>query len=135
MGRYRLTTLVWVGVVAVAATAATALRLQPSAVTLSEWLACGLVALCAAAANAFPIRSASGGATYRLTSAFVVAGAVIVRPGLLALVPIAALSWGFWRERRRPGSVVRWLFNVAQDVLAAQAASAWVSAIGGPRGT
>lgn len=109
-----------------AALTVTALRALPFSAALTDWLLLGVLILGAAIAHAFPIRSAFDGATYRLTNVFVVAGAVILPASLLTLLPVLALLPDSWRKRQSAGVWVRWLFNVAQTVLAAHAASAWV---------
>ena len=139
MQRYNVATRIWIGIVLAASLAITILRLQPHGVTGSELAALATLALCAAVASAFPIRSASGGAVYHLTGIFFVAGAVILRPAFCTLLPILALTPDTWRGRHRPGALVRWTFNIAQTVVAMHVTGMWFDwvaggQIGDPRG-
>ena len=61
MQRYNVATRIWIGMVLAASVAITILRLQPHGVTGPELAALASLALGAAIASAFPIRSASGG--------------------------------------------------------------------------
>jgi diguanylate cyclase (GGDEF)-like protein/putative nucleotidyltransferase with HDIG domain len=133
MGRYTLGAKIWIGAVTGLAVLATAARLDAAAPTPIQWLALALLALAAAAAHVFPIRSAVNGATYRMTNVFVIAGAVVLPAALVALVPALAMTPDSWRGRRRPGVVKRWLFNVSQAVLTAQIAGALVTWTGAAR--
>ena len=123
MQRYNVATRIWIGMVLAASIAITIVRLQPHGVTGPELAALACLALGAAVASAFPIRSASGGAVYHLTGIFFVAGAVILRPAFCTLLPILALTPDTWRGRHRPGALVRWTFNIAQTVVAMQVTS------------
>jgi diguanylate cyclase (GGDEF)-like protein len=139
MQRYNLTTRIWIGMVLAASIAITILRLQPHGVTGPELAALASLALGAAIASAFPIRSASGGAVYHLTGIFFVAGALILRPAFCTLLPILALTPDTWRGRHRPGAMVRWTFNIAQTVVAMHVTGMWFDWMGGgqigdPRG-
>ena len=131
MSRYPLSTRLWVAATAIfaALVAATAARsLHP---TPGDWLALGLLAFCAGLAHAFPINSARSTATYPVTNVFLVAGAAVLPPGLLPLLPLLVMSADSFRTRARPGTGMRWVFNVAQTVLAAEAASFCVQLVGG----
>lgn len=131
MGRYTFAARIWVGTVAMAAVVVTALQVPQTAPIPADWLALTLLALCAAVAHVFPIRSASDGASYRLTNVFVVAGAVILPPVLLPPLCLLAITPDSWLRRRSPGGPVRWVFNGSQTALAAYATSASIGWIGG----
>jgi diguanylate cyclase (GGDEF)-like protein/putative nucleotidyltransferase with HDIG domain len=126
MGQYAPAARAWVRLVALAAISITVLGLQPFTATLADWSALGLLATCAAVAHVFPIRSAADGASYRMTSIFVIAAAAILPPGLLSLVAVAAISPENWLRRRSSGLAVRWLFDVAVTTVAAHAAGGLV---------
>jgi diguanylate cyclase (GGDEF)-like protein/putative nucleotidyltransferase with HDIG domain len=72
----------------------------------------------------FRSESALDGKTYHMTNVFVVAGALVLPPGLLTFLPLIALSPKSRADRRRPGAGIRWLFNIAQTTLAVHAAGA-----------
>jgi len=115
-----------VAATAMTAVAATLLHPQAFAAAPSDWLVLALLALCAACAHMFPVRSASNGAVYPMTNVFVIAGAVLLPPGLAALLPVLALTPDSWRSRRSPGALIRWTFNISQTALAAYAAGSLV---------
>src|SRR5688500_2511229 len=131
MGRYSQTALIWVATVALAAVGLTTVHLAAALrVDLQYWLAVGFLALCAGVAHIFPIRSATDGASYRLTNVFVLAGAIVLPSALLSPLVVLAISPETLLRRRRPGALVRWAFNVSQTAVAAHAANALASAIG-----
>ena len=139
MQRYTPSARAWIGVVAAVAILLTITRFQPHAVTGPEVFALLFLALLAAVASAFPVRSASGDAIYHLTGIFFVAGAVTLRPVFCVLLPLLVLTADAWRGRHRSGALVRWTFNVAQTVVAMHVTGLWVQRIGidevaGPRG-
>ena len=114
MGRYTSAALIWVATVSLVAVGVTTVLLPgASSAGPSEWMALAFLALCAAAAHVFPIRSASDGASYRLTNVFVLAGAVMLPPGLLSPLVLIAISPETFLRRRRPGVWIRWAFNVS----------------------
>jgi diguanylate cyclase (GGDEF)-like protein/putative nucleotidyltransferase with HDIG domain len=137
MGRYRPAVRYWIAAVALAAAAVTAATLRPHTAGTDDWLTFALITLCAALANVFPIKSASDGASLRLTNVFIIGGAVILPPGLLSLLPAFAIAPDLWLHRRRPRGrlLLGWTFNVAQTILAIHAAGAVVSRAGGLRVT
>jgi diguanylate cyclase (GGDEF)-like protein len=123
----------WLVTVVLAAVFVTAARARDgwaAGVGASALLALGLLVACAAVAHCFPIRSASTNVAYPLTDVFVFAGAVILPPALLALLPVLALAPECWRQRTRRGAVARWLFNAARSILAGQAAHALLEVAG-----
>jgi diguanylate cyclase (GGDEF)-like protein len=131
MQRYNVPTRIFICLVVAASIAITMVRLQPREVTGPELAALACLALGAAIASAFPIRSASGGAVYHLTGIFFVAGSIILRPAFCTLLPVLALTPETWRRRDRPGALARWLFNTAQTVLAMHVTSAWFDWLAG----
>jgi diguanylate cyclase (GGDEF)-like protein/putative nucleotidyltransferase with HDIG domain len=122
MGRYTPAARIWVIAIVLTGLAISIVGLDGAATAESVWPALVVFALCAAIAHAYPIKSAFDGATYQLTNAFLVAGAMILPAGLLLLLPLAAITPSAWRQRQRPGAIVRWAFNVSQTALAMQAA-------------
>src|SRR4029077_5282552 len=116
-----------------AAVAITILAGPPVSERPLDWVALGLLVLCGGIGPRFPLRSAMNPATYELTNVFVVAGAVLLPPGLLTLLALLVLTPESWRDRSRPGALVRWLFNVSQTLIATQAAGAVVRAAGDPQ--
>ncbi len=122
----------WVAAVAVAAIVVTVWVSRSFTATLMDALALGLLSLCAALAHLFPIRSASDGASYRLTNVFVIAGAIILPTDLLTPLAALAVLPDVWQRRHRGlGRVLLgWVFNLSQTSLAAHAAGAWASGIG-----
>jgi diguanylate cyclase (GGDEF)-like protein len=131
MQRYNVPTRIFICLVVVASIAITLVRLQPRAVTGPELAALVCLALGAAIASAFPIRSASGGAVYHLTGIFFVAGSLILRPAFCTLLPVLALTPETWRRRQRPGALARWMFNTAQTVLAMHITGLWFDSLAG----
>src|SRR5687768_10310569 len=123
MSRYTPAARAWIACITLAALAVTLVRLRAEGVTATEGLALALLVLCAGLANAFPIRTAFGGATYQLTGMLFVAGAVILRPAFCSLLPLLALAPALVGRQRRPGAPLRWLFNSAQTALAMHAAN------------
>ena len=123
MGNQKRAIQVWVTIVTAAAAAATFAR--PAAMSSTDALALLVLATCAGAANAFPIRSASDGASYRLTNVFVIAGALLLPTSLLTPLAVLAVSPDLWIRRHRPKGrlLIGWLFNASQAALAAHAAS------------
>src|ERR671930_1728745 len=101
MGRYTPAARIWVDLVALAAVAATLLAGNPLEADGRGWAELALLALCAAIAHVFPIRSASNGVTYQVTNVFLIAGALTLPRELLPLLPVVALSADTWRKRGR----------------------------------
>ncbi len=122
MSRYTPTARVWVIAVVVAALVISVGSLGGAQTAQAMWPALIIFALCAALAHAYPIKSAFDGATYQLTNIFLVAGALILPVSLLLILPLVAITPALWRQRHRPGSVIRWAFNLAQTLLAMYAA-------------
>ncbi|MFN8513109.1 MAG: diguanylate cyclase [Thermomicrobiales bacterium] len=120
MGRYTPAARVWVITIVLVGLAISVADLDGAQGVGAVWPALIVFALCATVAHGFPIKSAFDGATYQLTNIFLVAGAIILPPGLLLLLPLAAITPNVWRQRQRPGAVVRWAFNVSQTALAMQ---------------
>jgi diguanylate cyclase (GGDEF)-like protein/putative nucleotidyltransferase with HDIG domain len=146
MGRDHIAIQVWawtfaVTVAAVAVSAGAMLGMHShddlagAAVTLAEsdWLVFWILAACATAANRFSTKSARGGASFRFTNVFIIAGAVLLMPPMLTALPILATAPDLLLRRDRPKArvLVGWLFNAAQAVLAAQGAGLWVHWLGG----
>src|SRR5688572_22476993 len=134
MGKGKPAVTVWICTVTAAAalvTAITVLLTERSTWTFEPFLALGLLALCAAVAHWFPIKSATDGVSYKLTNVFVLAGAIILPPALLALLAMLATAPELWQRRHRPRVLVGWVFNVSQTLLAAQVAGIWARWIGG----
>ncbi|MBI3974507.1 MAG: diguanylate cyclase [Chloroflexi bacterium] len=131
MKRYRFSTHVWIVLVAAAALVGTVAGTRGELPPHVAWLALGALAVCAAIAHLFPIRSAADGATasYQVTNVFLIAGGVVLPPSLITALVVLALTPQAWLRRDRPGTVVRWLFNVSQTVVAGQLAQAWVAAL------
>jgi diguanylate cyclase (GGDEF)-like protein len=124
--RYTPATWLWIGLVTLAAVSVTVRAFQESRVTSTDWLVLGLLAVCAAAAHHFPIRSADGSATFAITNVLLIAGAIILPPGLVGLLPVLALSPQSWLRRHAAGELARWVFNTAQATLAVLAAATLV---------
>ena len=124
MGNQKRAVQIWVAIVAAASAAATILRSEP--VVPSDGLALLVLALCAGVANAFPIRTASDGASYRLTNVFVIAGSALLPTSLLTPLAVLAVSPDLWIRRHRPKGrlLIGWLFNASQAALASHAANA-----------
>ncbi len=120
MSRYTPAARVWVITIVLVGLAISLVSLEGAQGAGASSTALIVFALCAAIAHAYPIKSAFDGATYQLTNIFLVAGAIILPPGLLLLLPLAAITPNLWQQRKRPGAVVRWAFNVSQTVLAMQ---------------
>jgi diguanylate cyclase (GGDEF)-like protein/putative nucleotidyltransferase with HDIG domain len=125
MRRFSRLTLAWVGMMVVAAIAATTISLLSTSATRGDWLILAVLALCGAIANIYPITSAFGGASYRLTNVSVIAGAIILPPGLVALLPLLAITPELWVHRDRPRErlIVGWSFNVSATTISALVAS------------
>ncbi|MBI3973345.1 MAG: diguanylate cyclase [Chloroflexi bacterium] len=154
MGREQVSLRVWAWTLAVAIAAATmsvamVMRFHPhgasdvghagpaevvtlvgvaGALARSDWAVFGLFVFCAAVANKLSTKSAAGGTSFRFTSVFIIAGAVLLPPAMLTLLPVLAVAPDWWLRRHRPRArvLVGWIFNAAQTVLAAQTASLWV---------
>src|SRR5687768_8040925 len=99
MGNGKPAVNTWISVVAAVAVLVTALTFNPLLWTAQSFLAVGLLALCAAVAHWFPIKSAADGVSYKLTNVFVLAGAIIVPTGLLALLVALATAPELWQRR------------------------------------
>src|SRR6266851_4019241 len=131
MGRYTPAARLWIVLVALAAVTLV-VRTFPSATpSVSDWLVLALLAVCAAAAHHFPIRSADNSAVFAMTNVLLIAGALILPPGLVGLLPVLALTTQSLLRRHVAGESVRWLFNTAQTTLAALAAASLVEWAGG----
>ena len=127
MRRYTPAALSWVAAVSITATLSCLRVLWGSGYPpRSDWLAFGALALCAAVAHVFPIRSATNDASFRLTNAFIVAGAVILPGPLLIALVVLGITPEACLNRGRSGAFIRWSFNTAQTVLATFAASGWI---------
>src|SRR5262245_28699025 len=111
MGRYTPGARVWVTVVAAGGFAATLHAVANTSASATDWLVLALLAVCAAISHHFPIRSADGSATFAITNILLVAGAVALPPGVVALLPLIALTPQSWLRRDVAGEWVRWAFN------------------------
>ena len=131
MGNGKPAVNAWISAVAAAAVVVTALTFNPLLWTTGAFLAVGVLALCAAVAHWFPIKSAGDGVLYKLTNVFVLAGAIIVPTGLLPLLVALATAPELWQRRHRPRVLIGWVFNVSQTLLAAQLAGLLAHWIGG----
>lgn len=83
-----------------------------------DWLALAVLLVCAAIAHIFPIRPAFDNVTYHLTSAFMIAGAMVLSPLQAAILAVVSLAPDLWLRRHIPGVRVLWAFNSAQTALA-----------------
>src|SRR5437762_11355163 len=127
MRRYTPAAPVWVALVCLSGLAASVRALTNTSATATDWLVLALLAICAAISHHFPIRSADGSATFAITNILLVAGAVALPPGVVALLPLLALSPQSWLRRDVAGEWVRWSFNTTQATLATVAAAYLVS--------
>jgi diguanylate cyclase (GGDEF)-like protein len=137
MRTYKQPTLIWVGSVTTVAVAVTAWSIVADIaawnVPARAFLMLALLAACAAVAHAYPIRSATDAATYSLTNVFIVAGASVLPASLITPLVFAALLPDSWRQRHRPGALLRLAFNISQASLAAHVAGVWVRTVSGDR--
>lgn len=87
-----------------------------------SYLAFWVLTVLAGMAHLYPIRSAREGAVYVLSNVFLFAAAIMLPPHLLAATGTLALVPLTWKQRQRPGALIRFAFNAAQSVLAMLAA-------------
>ncbi|HWI53359.1 MAG TPA: diguanylate cyclase [Symbiobacteriaceae bacterium] len=88
-----------------------------------SFLALATLTVGACLAHLYPIRSAREGAFYVLSNVFLFAGVELLPPYLFAVLAAAALVPLTWNQRRRPGALIRFVFNASQSTLAML--SAW----------
>src|SRR2546423_9442821 len=120
MTRFPPAARAWVGLVATLAMATAIVAGPPLDQAWTDWLLLGLIAAAAATAHLFPIRSALGGASHRLTNVFVIAGAVLLPLSLVAVLPVLAIGPERWQHRKRSGALFGGIFNIGQTILAAE---------------
>jgi diguanylate cyclase (GGDEF)-like protein len=126
MARLTLAPRLWSILIAVAALLATAWTFRwQTALALNSWGALLLLALCAAIARYFPVRS-SADASYHLTNVFLIAGAIILPAHLLTPLVVLALTPDLLIPQPRPVAFTRWLRGVPPAALASQAAGIWM---------
>jgi GGDEF domain-containing protein len=126
MREFRPAAKLWVEVVVLAAISTTIGTHQLFGLDKSNWIAFGLLAVCAAFAHVFPIRPAFDNVTYHLTNAFMIAAAMLLAPYQAALLPALALAPDLWLRRGVPGVPVFWAFNASQTSIATLATLAWL---------
>ncbi|HEU5318407.1 MAG TPA: diguanylate cyclase [Chloroflexota bacterium] len=131
MGKGKPKVTAWIVAVTVSAVLATALTFGTGTYGVEAFLAVVVLALCAAIAHWFPIRSAADGVSYKLTNVFVLAGAIIAPAGLLPVLVALATTPELWQRRHRPRVLIGWIFNLSQTLLAAQFAGLWAHWLGG----
>lgn len=119
----------WIATVAVAAGGVAALTARPVSERPAVWEALAVLGAGAAIAHFFPIRSAAGAFTFRLTSIFLIAGTMLLPPALLTVLAFFAVAPEGWSDRHRAGAA-RLLFNLSHTILALQAARLIVSLFG-----
>ncbi len=122
MARYTPTAQLWIDVVVLAAVVASVLAGLPFDATAAQLLAFLVLALAGAIAHLFPVWSVFKGSAFQVTNVFIVAAAVVLPAPLLTPLVIAMVTPDTWRQRHKPGALVRWAFNAAQTIVAIHAA-------------
>ena len=123
----------WIVTTIAAATIAAIVTWRPVSVSLMAWAAFVLLVLAAVIAHFFPIRSVSMHVSYRLTSVFIMAGALLLPPCLiLPFILLAALP-AIWSDRRSASTMIQCVFTISHTMLAASIASAIIEKERGTR--
>lgn len=127
MRKYSRPALAYIGSLATVTAGMSALSaLAQPKFELESALICVALAALSGASHLYPVRSPQGGAIYVLANIFLFAAVVELPPAWLSLTCVLSLVPVTIHNRQRPGALVNALFNMAQTILAAQAAHALI---------